>query len=89
MHPVLHKSFLSADICLLEHLIPKMLAVEMWGDKMANSCMLVLTDNEALVKQTSKCERIIKLLRQFVLSCIYQNILFKDRHIAGKKKHCS
>ena len=65
-----HKSFSSADICFLE-LLPIMLAVEIWGEKMSKSCVLFLTDNEALVaiinKQTSKCERIIKLLRQFYM----------------------
>ena len=37
-----HKSFSSADICLLE-LSPIMLAVEIWGEKMSNSCVLFLT----------------------------------------------
>ena len=83
-----HKSFSSADICLLE-LFPIMLAVEIWGEKMSNSSVVFLTHNEALVaiinKQTSKFERIMKLLRQFVLSCMYHNILFEARYMREKE----
>ena len=85
-----HKSFSSADIhdiCVLE-LFPILLAVEIWGDSLENSCVLFITDNEALVsilnKQTSKCSKIMKLLRQFIMSGIDHNILFKAQHIAGK-----
>ena len=53
--------------------------------------VLFLTDNEALVaiinKQTSKSERIMKLLGQLVLSCMYHNILFKARYILFKARH--
>ena len=82
-----HKTFSSADICVLE-LFPIMLAVETWGDELSNSCVLFITDNEALVailnKQTSKCSKIMKLLRQFIVSCMVYNIFFKAQHIAGK-----
>ena len=83
-----HKSFSSADICLLE-LFPIMLAVEIWGEKMSNSSVLFLTHNEALVaiinKQTSKFERKMKPLRQFVLSCVYHNILFEARDMRERE----
>ena len=78
-----HKSFSSADICVLE-LFPILLAVEIWGDLLENSFVLFITDNEALVsilnKQTSKFSKIMKLLRQFIMSCTDHNIFFKAQH---------
>lgn len=79
-------NFASADINLLE-LFPIMLAVELWGPLLANHCVIFFTDNEVLVsvinKQSSHCTRIMKLVRQFTISCMKLNILFKAKHVAG------
>ena len=43
-----HKQFTSGDIIMLE-LFPIMLYLEIWGESLANQCVLLFTDNEALV----------------------------------------
>ena len=74
------------NITLLE-LYPIWLAIKLWGDSIANSCIYFHTDNEALVsiinKQTSSDALIMFLVRKLVLECLYHNILFKAMHIRG------
>jgi len=77
----------SRSITLLE-LYPIVLAVELWGESLANKCLSFYTDNLALVdilnKQTSKDRLIMTLLRRLVLSCLQLNLVFQAVHIPGK-----
>jgi len=61
----------------------------MWGDSLANKRILFFTDNDSVVhvinQQTSKNKELLYLLRQLVLTCLQHNILFRARHIQGKK----
>ena len=47
-----------------------------------------MTDNMGVVsiinKQTSRCKRIMILVRILVLACLKHNILFRAKHIPGK-----
>ena len=58
---------------------------------MRNQCILLLTDNEALVsvinKQTSKDSDLMTFVRKLVLVCLQNNILFRAKHIAGCRTH--
>lgn len=65
------------------------LALEMWGSLWRNHSILFFTDNEALVavinKQTSQDNHVMKMVRCMVLKCLQNSILFKAKHIPGKK----
>ena len=82
-----HKPFSSADITLLE-LYPIMVSLEIWGEMLSNHCVILFTDNAALVyvinNQTCKCKKVMKLVRQLVITCMKFNIAVKAKHIAGK-----
>lgn len=75
-------------ITVLE-LYPIVLAVLMWGNKLRDKNILFFCDNLAVVnilnKQTSKDPVIMTLVRKFVLKCLYHNINFHLKHIAGRK----
>lgn len=75
-----------SDITLLE-LIPIVLAVILWGEKLANKKIIFRTDNMALVyvlnKQTCKSEHTLYLIRYLVLFSMRHNILFRAIHIKG------
>lgn len=68
---------------------PILLAVRVWGSLWKNHSILFFTDNEALVsvinKQTSKDNILLTMVRWLVLQCLRNNILFKAKHIPGKK----
>ena len=76
------------NITFLE-LFPIVLGVQMWGESLANKRILFFTDNDNVVhvinRQTSKNRELLQLLRQLVLTCLRHNILFRARHIQGKK----
>ena len=76
------------NIAFLE-LFPIVLGVQMWGDSLANKRILFFTDNDSVVhvinQQTSKNKELLYLLRQLVLTCLRHNVLFRARHIRGKK----
>ena len=76
------------NIAFLE-LFPIVLGVQMWGDSLANKRILFFTDNDSVVHvinhQTSKNKELLYLLRQLVLTCLRHNVLFRARHIRGKK----
>ena len=80
-------SWKTAHITILE-LFPIVAAVETWGERLANKCVLFFTDNEAVSyiinKQTSSDSKIMVLVRIMVMSCLRWNILFKAKHIPGK-----
>jgi hypothetical protein len=72
----------------VKELYPIVLAVEVWGKRMANSCICFQCDNEALVyvnKHSRKESNIIFLIRKLVLLSLNFNILYKSEHIPGKK----
>ena len=54
-----------------------------------NHCILFFTDNEALVsvinKQSSKDRYAMIMVRHLMLKCLQFNILFRVKHIAGKR----
>ena len=81
-----HKRFDSSDITLLE-LSPLVPATEMFGQYLANHCILFMSDNSGLVdiinKTTSRNQGNMKLVRQLVLACLRYNILFHARHVPG------
>jgi hypothetical protein len=72
----------------IKELFPIVLALEIWGPRLANKKILFLTDNMAIVhainKQTCKDKTLMKLIRRLVLTALTHNILFKAKHIAGK-----
>ena len=67
---------------------PVVVAIVLWGDGLKGKRIIIRSDNEAVVaivnKQTSKCPRIMKLVRFFVLQCLKRNLAFCARHIEGK-----
>lgn len=83
-----NQSWRAQSITLLEF-YPIVLAVQIWAQALANKCIYFRTDNAALVeiinKQTSKDSRIMHFLRQLVLTCLKNNILFRATHIPGKR----
>ena len=79
-------SWKSLNIATLE-LFPIVIALHLWGPTISHKCVLLFTDNAALVdiinKQTSKDKGIMILVRSLVLCCLRFNILFRSRHIQG------
>ncbi|XP_062618317.1 uncharacterized protein LOC134279921 [Saccostrea cucullata] len=75
------------DITFKE-LLPIVVAVETWGESLANSSILFYSDNMAVVniinKISSKDVPVMHLVRRLVLACLRFNILFKAEHIPGK-----
>ncbi len=70
---------------------PIVVAVVIWGEMLKGKRIIIRTDNQAVVsilnRQTSKCPKIMKLLRFFVLQCLKLNVAFCARHIAGKNNN--
>ena len=75
------------NICVLE-LYPILLALQLYASHMANSHIVIYSDNIAVVhvlnKKTTKQTQMLTLLRQLVLHCLKFNILFTSKHISGK-----
>jgi hypothetical protein len=63
------------------------IAVEIWGQVMANKKVCFFSDNMAVVqvinKQTGKDRNLMKLLRRFIVHCLKLNILFRAKHVPG------
>ena len=80
-------SWRSLNITFLEF-FPIVLALHIWGSKMANKSICFVTDNGALVeiinRQTSRHQQIMILVRDLVLTSLKYNILFRCRHICGR-----
>ena len=74
------------SISFLE-LFPIVLALRLWGSMLQNTRVVFWTDNQAVVaimyRQTSRCPKIMKLVRTLVIRCLGLNILFKARHVPG------
>ena len=66
---------------------PIVVAFSLWGHTLQGKRIIIRSDNLAAVhiinKQTSKCPRIMSLLRFFVLQCLKYNVSFKAIHIPG------
>jgi len=76
------------NIAILEF-YPIVLSLFLWGHEMRNRCILFFTDNEALVhvinKQSCRDKRLMVFVRQLVLICLRNNILFKAKHVPGSR----
>ena len=76
------------NIAILEF-YPIVLSLFLWGPEMKDRCILLFTDNNALVhvinKQSCKDKRLMRFVRQLVLICLRHNILFKAKHILGSR----
>ena len=74
------------SIAFLE-LFPIVLALRLWGPFLSNKCVIFWSDNEAVVtvinRQTSRCHKIMQLVRKLVIRCLELNIHFKASHILG------
>ena len=66
---------------------PLLVAVLCWGPLLANRRVKFCSNNLAVVhivnRQSSLCERIMHLVRLFVLHCLRFNIIFKAVHVTG------
>jgi len=76
------------DMSFLE-MVPVVLALYLWADKLSNKKILFHIDNLALVsilnKRSSKDKLIMKLIRPFVLLTMLNNVQFRTVHIEGVK----
>ena len=76
------------NIAVLEF-YPIVLSLCLWGHRMRNQCVLFFTDNQSLVsvinKQTSKDAERMSFIRTMVLVCLQNNILFKAKHVVGRR----
>ena len=70
---------------------PIVVAVTVWGEGLKGKRIILRSDNQAVIsilnRQTSKCPRIMRLVRFFVLQCLKLNIAFYAKHIAGKENN--
>ena len=66
-----------------------MVALEVFGNAVKNKKVLFHCDNAAVCEiinsQTSKCERVMDLVRSMVLRCLHLNAFIKAQHIPGVK----
>ena len=80
------ESWKTLNIAFLE-LFPIVIALRVWGCNMSDQCIMLFTDNAALVdvinKQTSKHPLIMVLVRDLVLTSLRHNIIFRARHVPG------
>lgn len=76
----------SFNIAVLEF-YPIVLSLCLWGELMRNRCILVFTDNEAIVhainKQSCKDKHLMFYVRKLVFVCLQHNIMFKAKHVKG------
>jgi hypothetical protein len=66
---------------------PIVIALELWGKYMANSKVLFLSDNQAVVdvlnKQSCRVKILMRLIRRLVLCTLSYNIVFRAKHKYG------
>ncbi|KAH3833697.1 hypothetical protein DPMN_107009 [Dreissena polymorpha] len=81
------ENLLPFDITFKE-LFPIVLAIEIWGHELQEKCIILHTDNAAVVhiinRQTCKIPHIMHLVRRLVLASMKCNILLNAEHIPGK-----
>ena len=79
-------NWMGRNIAILEF-YPIVLSLSLWGEQVANQCVLFFTDNEALVhvinRQSCHDPFLMFFVRQLVSICLQHNILFKAKHIPG------
>ena len=80
-------SWQSTNIAIKE-LLPIVLAVRLWAERLKNKRILFFTDNEAIVfvinNTTSKVPDMMHLVRQLVSTCLINNVQFAAKHIPGR-----
>ena len=78
---------LRLNIALLE-IYPIYLALVFWGPLLANKCVMIMSDNIAVVhilnKYTSKDPTIMIIVRLIVLACMKYNVFIRSQHLPGK-----
>ena len=78
---------LRLNIALLE-IYPIYLALVFWGPLLSNKCVMIMSDNIAVVhilnKYTSKDPSIMIIVRLIVLSCMKYNVFIRSQHLPGK-----
>ena len=78
---------LTTDMTLLEF-FPVVVALNLWGAEFTNKKILFHIDNLAVVhvinSQTTKSDKVLKLLRKLILICLTLNIQIKAEHIFSK-----
>ena len=86
------ESCLGLNIALLE-IYPIFLAIKIWGPQLSNRCIMLNSDNMAVVHIlntfTSKDHSILSLLRVIVTECMVHNILIRAKHIPGVLNICA
>jgi ribonuclease HI len=74
-----------------KELFPITLSLEIWGDNLTNKCIILHSDNQAVVhiinKQSSKDSKIMGLVRRLVIACMKHNILVRSEHVPGKENN--
>ena len=74
------------NITFLEY-FPILVALHMFGNEIKNKKVMFHCDNAAVVeiinKQTSKCPRVMDLVRPLVLKCMELNTVIRAKHIKG------
>lgn len=74
------------NITLLE-MFPIVAAVVTWAPMLRNSKLILHTDNMALVHilnaTSSKDAKVMKLVRKFVLACLFNNVQIRVEHVKG------
>lgn len=69
----------------IKELFPIVLALELWGEKLQNQCIIFHSDNSAVVaiinKQSSKQKTLMSLVRRLVVQSLKYNIMFKSEHL--------
>lgn len=76
----------SRSIALLE-LFPIWVGLELWGVELRNKNIWFNCDNQAVVavinKQSALCPDMMRLVREVVVICLRNNVVFKARHVRG------
>ena len=78
---------LRLNIALLE-IFPIYLSLMFWGAELSNKCVMVMSDNQAVVhilnNHTSKDPTIMIIVRLIVLACMQYNIVIRSQHLPGR-----
>lgn len=81
------ESIADANITYKEF-FPITLSLEIWGAQLANKCIVLHSDNKAVVhiinKQSCKDNQIMYLVRRLIIACMKHNILIRAEHVPGK-----
>ena len=79
-------SWTSLNIAVLE-LFPIYVLTSMFAQHLTNTSVIFHCDNQAVVeilnKQSSKCPKLMSIIRPFVLVLLHNNISFRAEHIPG------